>query len=127
MTLADAIAAHDEALSYGGRAGIVSIHLIESALSRPYSGYFRPIWQKAAAVLHGFVSNHGFTDGNKRTALLLTELMISRSGYELLLEPDEQIDDVVVAVAAGEMTLGDLQLWFRDRIVRAQVESPFGI
>jgi death-on-curing protein len=120
LTLADAIAAHDEALSYGGRAGIVSVHLIESALARPYSGYFRTIWQKAAAVLHGFVSNHGFTDGNKRTALLLTELMISRSGYELLLEPDEQIDDVIVNLAAGEMNLGDLQLWLRDRIVRAE-------
>lgn len=120
MTLADALAAHDEALSYGGRAGIVSVHLIESALSRPYSGYYRSIWQKAAAVLHGFVSNHGFTDGNKRTALLLTELIVSRSGYELVLEPDEQVDDVIVDVAAGQMSFSDLQLWLRDRIVRAQ-------
>ena len=101
MTLADALVAHDEALSYGGRLGIVSIHLIESALARPYSGYHRHIWQKAAVVLHGFVANHGFTDGNKRTALLLTELVISRSGYELVLDPESPIDDLVVDVASG--------------------------
>ncbi len=118
MTLADALVAHDEALSYGGRAGIVSIHLIESALARPYSGYHRKIWQKAAVVLHGFVSNHGFTDGNKRTALLLTELLVTRSGYELVLDEGAAIDDLVVGVAAGQIELDALQAWFRTHIVK---------
>lgn len=39
LTLADALTAHDEALKFGGRDGIGSLHLIQSALSRPYSGY----------------------------------------------------------------------------------------
>lgn len=34
MTLADAVTAHDEALRYGGRDGISSLHLIESGLAR---------------------------------------------------------------------------------------------
>ncbi|MDU8912200.1 hypothetical protein [Aestuariicoccus sp. MJ-SS9] len=46
MTLADAIAAHDEAIGYAGRDGIVSLHLIESALARPYSDYHARIWSK---------------------------------------------------------------------------------
>lgn len=83
LTLADAITAHDEAMRYGGRDGVSSLHLIESALARPYSGYHRPIAQKAAAVLHSMVGNHGFVDGNKRTAWLLVEILISRSGYSL--------------------------------------------
>jgi len=118
LTLADALVAHEEALSYGGRPGIVSIHLIESALARPYSGYHPKIWQKAAVVLHGFVSNHGFTDGNKRTALLLTELMVTRSGYELTLAPGTSIDDLVVDVAAGHIGLDELQAFFRAYIVK---------
>ena len=59
LTLADALTAHDEAMRYGGRDGISSLHLIESALARPYSGYHRPIAQKVAAVLHSMVGNHG--------------------------------------------------------------------
>ncbi|MFT3973459.1 MAG: Fic family protein [Amaricoccus sp.] len=68
-------------MSYGGLDGVGSLHLIESALARAYSGYHRPIADRAAAVLHSMVGNHGFVDGNKRTAWLLVEILISRSGY----------------------------------------------
>ncbi|WP_408642457.1 type II toxin-antitoxin system death-on-curing family toxin [Sinorhizobium chiapasense] len=103
LTLADAITAHDEALTYGGLEGVSSLHLIESALARPYSGYHRPIAQKAAALLHSMVGNHGFADGNKRTAWLLVEILIDRSGYKLDIPDDEPVDDLVVAAAAGEI------------------------
>ena len=33
---------------------------IESGLARPYHGYHRRIHQKAAALAHAMVSNHGF-------------------------------------------------------------------
>ncbi|MFV2034280.1 MAG: type II toxin-antitoxin system death-on-curing family toxin, partial [Halocynthiibacter sp.] len=109
---------HDEALTYGGRAGVASLHLIESALSRPYSGYHRPIHRKAAALLHSMVANHGFVDGNKRTAWLLVEILISRSGYELTIDADEPIDDLVVAVADGQIGFDGLETWFGARLRR---------
>ena len=80
ITLADAFTVHDLALSIQGLPGITSIHLIESAIARPYSGYHRAMRSKCPALLHSVVNNHGFTDGNKRTAWLLTELLIDRSG-----------------------------------------------
>ena len=104
MTLADAIAAHDEALSYGGRDGISSLHLIESALARPYSGYHRSMPRKAAALLHSMAGNHGFVDANKRTAWLLVELLIVRSAYRQDIADDEPIDDLVVAAASGAIS-----------------------
>lgn len=110
--------AHDEALRYGGRDGVSSLHLIESALARPYSGYHRPISRKAAAVLHSMVGNHGFVDGNKRTAWLLVEILIERSGYRLTIPDDERIDDLVVDVAAGQMEFGQLIAWFKGRLER---------
>jgi death-on-curing protein len=55
VKLADVLAAHDEALTYGGRAGVVSIDAIQSAIGRPYSGYHRPIHRKAAALLHALI------------------------------------------------------------------------
>jgi death-on-curing protein len=118
LTLSDAIEAHDEALSFGGRDGIVSLHLIESALGRAYTGYHRSISRKAAIILHGVVSNHGFVDGNKRTAWILVELLIARSGYMLNISDDEPVDDLVVGVASGVVSLENLQTWFADRLLR---------
>lgn len=116
MTLADALAAHDEALRYGGRAGVVSLDAIQSAIGRPYSGYHRAIHLKAAALLHAVIQNHGFVDGNKRSALIVTLLMIERSGYLLNLDEGERIDDIVVSVADGKMDFEDLSDWFRRRL-----------
>jgi len=118
LTLADAFTAHDEALTYGGRGGVNSLHLIESALGRPYSGYHRAISKKAAAILHSMVGNHGFVDGNKRTAWLLVELLIDRSGYELDIRDDEPVDDLVVGVASNEIGFDALVVWFHARLVR---------
>jgi death on curing protein len=113
LTLADAVLAHDQALSFGGLDGIISLHLIVSAIARPYSGYHRPIARKAAAVLHSMVGNHGFIDGNKRTAWLLVELLIVRSGYLLDIPDGERVDDLVVSVAAGTVDFDQLVDWFR--------------
>lgn len=116
--MADAIRAHDEALTFGGREGISSLHLIASALARPYSGYHPSLASKAAALLHSMVGNHGFVDGNKRTAWLLTEILIERSGWHLAVPEDEPVDDLVVAVAAGEVAMPELVVWFRARLAQ---------
>lgn len=118
MTLADAIEAHDAALVFGGRAGISSLDLIESALGRPYSGYHRSIEKKAAALLESMVGNHGFVDGNKRTSLILVNILVERSGYFLYLSSDEQLDDVIVDVAKGDLGYDALVDWFRDHLIK---------
>ena len=118
LTLADALTAHDEALRYGGRDGISSLHLIESALARPYSGYHRSMARKAAALLESMVGNHGFIDGNKRTAWLLVEVLIDRSSYRLDIPDDAPIDDLVVAVADGRLGYDNLVEWFSSNLRR---------
>lgn len=90
---------------------------ILSAIARPYHGYHRLIYQKVAALLHGIVSNHGFVDGNKRTALYLVELMVQRSGYEFV-EDDMEIVETITSVARGETSYEELAEWFRERLVR---------
>lgn len=112
------IAAHKEALRYGGRAGILSSASLESAIGRPYSGYHRPIAHKAAALLEALVQNHGFVDGNKRTALLTTLLLIERSRYRLVLDEAERVDDLIVGVAERHVTFNGLVEWFGDRLRR---------
>ena len=116
VTFADALEAHERALKFGGRHGVVSVDAIKSAIGRPYSGYHESLSAKAAALLHAVVQNHGFVDGNKRTALLVTTLLIRRSGYQLTLEPDERFDDTIVAVASGDMSFEELGAWFEPRL-----------
>ena len=117
VTYADILEAHEHALKFGGSAGIVNSNSVKSAIGRPYSGYHETIEAKAAALLHSVVQNHGFVDGNKRTALLVTLLLIRRSGYRVVLRENERIDDMVVDVASGKMTFDRVIEWFRARLV----------
>ena len=52
--------------------------------------------------------------------LIVTLLMIERSGYRLTLTGDERIDDVVVSVADGSMNFGALADWFRSRLATSK-------
>ena len=64
------------------------------------------------------VGNHGFVDGHKRTAWLLVEILIARSGYRFNIPDDEPIDDLIVAVAARQMAFDQLVEWFESRLER---------
>jgi len=74
--------------------------------------------QRAAAYAYGLLRNHGFADGNKRTAWVIARLFLADNGYLLRFDPAEAVG-VVEAVAAG--TLGEDQLAerFRQRIVES--------
>ena len=118
VTWADALRGHEEALRLGGKSGIVSEHAIRSAIARPYHGYYRLIHKKAAALVHGVICNHGFADGNKRTALYLLELLIRRSDYEFVAD-DSSIVETFTSVARGEIDSEELSKWFKPRLIRA--------
>ncbi|NRB20806.1 MAG: type II toxin-antitoxin system death-on-curing family toxin [Rhodobacteraceae bacterium] len=72
--------------------------------------------RKAVALLESMVGNHGFIDGNKRTAWLVVEILIERSGYFPNIPDDEPIDDIVVGVADGSISFEDLSVWFKERV-----------
>jgi death-on-curing protein len=122
LTLADALSAHERALYTGGRDGILNLHLIESALARPYSGYYRSMAQKAAALAQSMATNHGFADGNQRTTLILTDTLITRSGYELVAvegDIEAEIEELLLSVAA-HMPFEEIVRWFKDRLRKTE-------
>jgi len=117
--LGDVLEAHEQALdAFGGLRGISNLDNILGAIGRPYHGYHRPIHEKAAALLHGIASAHGFNDGNKRTAWLCAEILCLNSGYDLDIHPGDRIDDVVVEVVTGSMTQDELVDWFKARMTK---------
>ena len=95
IKMEDAIEAHNTALIHGGQPGVINLNSIKSAIARPYDGYYRQIWKKGAALFESVCRNHGFTDGNKRTAVLLLVLLLERSGYQILPVHDEDIDEAI--------------------------------
>lgn len=45
--------------------------------------FYPTVWDKAGALLHGLASTQYFIDGNKRTAILVSELFLALNGYSL--------------------------------------------
>lgn len=123
LTLSDAIHAHEEQIRlFGGRPGILSVDAVLSAIGRPYSGYHLRIHAKGSALLESVIGNHGFVDGNKRTAVVLLFLLYERSGYELVPLGNEDFESVfenlVVGIAAGQFARPDIESWLRPRSIR---------
>jgi death-on-curing protein len=120
--LADALSAHDRALTFGGVDGIPNPGMVEAAIQRPYIGYYRTIEKKAAALVESMAGNHGFADGNKRTTVILLHTLLTRSGYALSGAEDEVIADavenMVLASVVREMDFEDLVAWFKQRITK---------
>jgi death on curing protein len=92
-------------------------------MARPYNGYYRPIEKKAAALVESIGGNHGFIDGNKRTAVILTHLLLSKSGYRL--DPihgddtiDVAIENMVVDAVCHKLSFDEIVRWFVDRLRR---------
>ncbi len=111
-------------MTFGGLPGVHDQGLIESAIARSYSGYYRHIAQKAAALVHSLATNHGFMDGNKRTAVFAMAILLVRSGYQLRYMDVEQynaeVEEMVVAVVERRMNFEQLVAWFRERIIRME-------
>lgn len=119
MTLGDAIHANIACVeAFGGLRGQHDVGKLLGALGRPYHGYHRSIWSKGAAILHGVASSHGFSDGNKRTSLVLLLLLYERSGYGLETRDGDRWDDVVVDVVTGKMSEPQLEDFLRVRSFR---------
>jgi death-on-curing protein len=112
ITTAIAMAIHDEAIyEFGGLAGLRDPGLLESALHRPRNLLaHKPrssIFELAATLCVGIAKDHPFSDGNKRTALLVTRAFLYLNGQEL--EPS-QAGEVTTLVAVGEGSMGEREL-----------------
>ena len=87
--------------------GLRSADLLGSALGRQavaFGGevkYSKPL-DIAATLFYGMVKNHPFSDGNKRTALLLLLFGLYRFGYRPI-GSGEDFEALVLAVAAGDL------------------------
>jgi death-on-curing protein len=90
-------------------APVRDLGLIESALARPRMSVlgedaYPDLWTKAAALLHSFVSNHPFVDGNKRMGWIMAVTFLRANGAVTSLDIDQdRAYDLVMSIASGNV------------------------
>ena len=106
--------------AYGGASGLRDRGGLESAVARPATTFggedlYPDAAAKAAALMHSLVLNHPFVDGNKRVGAHAAIVFLEANGWEFLATVDELVD-VTLGVASGEIEAGSLTIWFRQRM-----------
>lgn len=68
--------------------------------------------ERAALLLRGIAQDHPFADGNKRTAIEVTDLVFRMNGYYLDASADE-IVDFMLSVARNDLVVSEIAAWLR--------------
>jgi death-on-curing protein len=90
-----------------GDTAIRDAGAIQAAVGRPQATMFGDdayptLWEKAAALMQSLACNHGFVDGNKRTAWIAAMTLLEVNGHPLDPTFDQlAAEEFVVAVAGG--------------------------
>ena len=96
---------------FGGEPGVRDPGLIESALHRPRSGYYRTLSEQAAALLQSLLLNHAFVDGNKRVAFATCAIFLRLNGYEMKVSTRPAEEFLVSRVISGHADLQEIAGW----------------
>ena len=104
-------------------SGVRDKNLLASAVNTPFQTFmgndlYPSIYDKAAQLCYGIANNHPFTDGNKRTALHSMYVYLIINGYDIT-ATQQDVDNLIINVAAGNMTNTELAEWLRENTIRS--------
>lgn len=117
---ADVVAAvHDRQIAeHGGPEGVRDPGAVASALARPQdlAAYGTPdAADLASAYAFGLVRNHGFADGNKRTAWTVARLFLAANDCRLKFDKADAVR-AIEAPAGGTLEEAQFAEWVRERL-----------
>lgn len=111
-TLAETIELHRILIErFGGKGGVRDLGLLQSALMRPQTGYYKTLSLEAAALLQSLVQNHGFVDGNKRIAFATTAIFLRMNGYRLKVDADSGEDFIINDLIKKKIEIDEIAKW----------------
>lgn len=89
--------------------------LLLSALAAPLPVFGEEVYpglhQKAAALISAINRDHPLVDGNKRLSWFITVAFYAINGFNLRAGDVAEADRFVRRIAAGELPVGDIELW----------------
>ena len=109
--------AHDMVLAVsGGMPGVKDEGLIRSPVEFISEGQYYPTFaDKLTHLVYSLIKNHGFNDGNKRTALAAGALLLMMNGYDRFVGYYFlMFEQVMVLVAENKITKEQLYELFVD-------------
>jgi death-on-curing protein len=112
----ETLVAHSRQLAeHGGSDGLRDEHLLDSALATPRNvfAYERDanLTRLAASYAFGLARNHPLVDGNKRTALVVSEGFLRLNGWKVV-APAEEKYLAFLHLADGSLNEAELAAWF---------------
>jgi death on curing protein len=102
--------------AHGDLAEVKGDNALETALARPINKSVygeTDIHVLAAAYLYGFVKNHPFNDGNKRTGYLAAFTFLYINGW-IIEASQAEVIEFVLEVAAGDIDEDGATRFLRD-------------
>ena len=120
LSVAHVLRLHEELIAtFGGARGLRDAGALEAATARPQMTFggedlYPDVAAKAAALMHSLVMNHPFVDGNKRVGAMAMELFLLVNSLALD-AVNEELVEVTLAVARGEVEAEALAIWLRQR------------
>lgn len=101
----------------GGPDGIRDLGLLESALSRPQTGYYQDVIGMAAALFESLLMNRPFVDGNKCAAFFCVDVFLRMNGWRVDVDPDPAHAMIIGLLQRGEGSFARLDSWLRESII----------
>jgi len=98
---------------HGGAPGIRDMGLVEAALFRPQTGYYKDIIEEAAALWESFLISHPFVDGNKRTSFAVMDIFLRVNGIRVTSNSKDAGDFLYGLFDADDVTFKNLDAWLR--------------
>jgi death-on-curing protein len=116
-TLAETLELHALLIDrFGGKAGVLDLGLLESALMRPQTGHYSSLSLQAAALLQSLTQNHPFVDGNKRVAFATTAIFLRMNGFRLKVDPDNGEEFMIETVIQLRAGLDEISKWLESHM-----------
>jgi len=103
---------------YGGSHGVRDEGRLISVVNSPKQEVFgeeqySSLFDKAAVYLRNIIGDHPFSDGNKRTAITICGIFLSRNGKQLNALPNN-LEEFTISVATKHLSIEDISNWLED-------------
>ena len=100
---------------YGGSHGVRDEGRLKSVVIAPKQEVFgeeqySTLFDKAAVYLRNIIGDHPFSDGNKRTAITICGIFLSRNGKRLKVSP-KSLEEFTISVATEHLSIESISEW----------------
>jgi len=118
LSLEEILRVHFQVIKdFGGSHGVRDEGRLASVIAAPRLEVFGQqqyptVYDKAAVYLRNIIGDHPFTDGNKRTALTVCGIFLSRNGHKLTADQAE-LEVFTVRVATDHLIVKDIASWLK--------------